>query len=107
MESLRRLHIYLTAIAVLAMLYSGWVLLNRRGAVRRPGTPDRAQTARDAEWERNYGGTGLKILQFYGREGNGIEGDKSVICYGVLNAKSIRIEPPVDGVTVALNKCVE
>jgi hypothetical protein len=30
-----------------------------------------------------------------------------VICYGVLNAKSVRMEPPAPGVSVSLSKCVE
>ena len=106
MQLLRRLQIYLTATAVMAVVYTGWVLLNRRGPVRRLETSG-ARTAREIEWERIYGGNSVKILQFYAPEGNLIEGDQSVICYGVLNAKSVRMEPPVKGVTVALNKCVE
>jgi hypothetical protein len=29
------------------------------------------------------------------------------MCYGVLNATSVRIEPPVDGVGVSINRCVQ
>ena len=35
------------------------------------------------------------------------EGANSVLCYGVINAKSVRMEPPVEGVRPSLNKCVE
>src|SRR5262249_29962756 len=68
---------------------------------------DPKQIAREAEWQRTYGGNAVKILQFYARDGSVIEGDHSVICYGVLNAKSVRMEPPVQGVAAAVNKCVE
>ena len=34
-------------------------------------------------------------------------GTSTVICYGVLNAKSVRMEPEVFGVHVAINNCVE
>jgi hypothetical protein len=49
----------------------------------------------------------VKILQFYARDGNIVEGTKSVVCYGVLNAKSVRIEPRLEGVSPSLNRCVE
>jgi len=107
MELLRRLQVWLTAAMVIAILYVGWVFLNRRGTAPRSARTDPAQASREAEWQRTYGGTGVRILQFYAREGNVIEGDKSVICYGVLNAKSVRMDPPLPGVSVALNKCVE
>jgi hypothetical protein len=107
MDLLRRLQVYLTAAMVIAILYAGWVFLNRRSGGRRNAATDMEQTAREAEWQRLYGGSDVKILQFYAREANLIEGDKSVICYGVLNAKSVRMEPAVPGVSTALNKCVE
>src|SRR5262249_31194678 len=65
-----------------------------------------ATTERNAEFERIYGGTAVKILQFYARDGTLTEGSPSVICYGVLNAKSVEIAPPVGNMFVALNRCV-
>ncbi|HEV2448127.1 MAG TPA: hypothetical protein VGS58_19485, partial [Candidatus Sulfopaludibacter sp.] len=41
------------------------------------------------------------------RDGRLVEGHSTVLCYGVLNAKTVRIEPPVEGVSPALNRCVE
>src|SRR5579872_5254629 len=54
-----------------------------------------------------YGGSAVKILQFYARDGHLVEGRSTVLCYGVLNAKAVRIQPAVDGVSPALNRCVE
>jgi len=93
--------------AIAAVIYTGWVVAGRQFAARRwksrqAVAPPDAQAA----FDRIYGGTAVKILQFYAREGTLTEGGESVICYGVLNAKSVRIEPPVDGVFVALNRCV-
>src|SRR5262249_12063092 len=34
------------------------------------------------------------------------EGERTLICYGVVNAKSVRIDPPVAALTPALNRCV-
>jgi hypothetical protein len=52
-------------------------------------------------------GDGVKILQFYARDGVVTEGEKTVLCYGVSNARSVRIDPPVEGVGPALTRCVE
>jgi hypothetical protein len=91
---------------IAAALYAGWVFWSRRAlpirTARLPG-----EDARLAEFLKTYGGDEVKILSFYAREGRVIEGDKSVICYGVLNAVSVRTEPPLEGVTPSLNKCVE
>ena len=35
------------------------------------------------------------------------EGGRATLCYGVLNARAVRIEPHVDGAGPALNRCVE
>jgi len=49
----------------------------------------------------------VKILSFYPRDAVVNEGGKTLLCYGVSNAKSVRIDPPVDGVSPALSRCVE
>jgi hypothetical protein len=53
-----------------------------------------------------YGGAAVKILQFYARDSNIAKGQDTVICYGVLNAKAVRLEPAVEGVHPALSHCV-
>jgi hypothetical protein len=103
-----RFPIYLRIVAVAAVAYAGWIFADRYFAGRRWTQRQEIQQAgSNPEFERIYGGTAVKILQFYSREGSLIQGGKTVLCYGVLNAKSVRIEPPVDGVSVALTKCVE
>ncbi len=48
-----------------------------------------------------------KIIAFYPRDTAVTEGEKTLLCYGVSNAKSVRIDPPVDGVSPSLTRCVE
>lgn len=105
---MRQLHVYLRLGLAIALLYTGWVFLNRyTNPLRRPNAVDEDRAAREAEWQRTYGGSAVKILQFYSRDAAVVEGNNSVICYGVVNAKSVRIDPPVEGVSPALNRCVE
>jgi hypothetical protein len=101
---MRRLFVVVTALAA---TYVAWVFISRAVGTSRWTRRHEGSPAADAEFARLYGGSDVKILQFYAREGNIVEGDKSVICYGVLNAKSVRIEPHLDGVSPALNRCVE
>jgi len=74
---------------------------------RRDFAKERADSASRAAFLKTYGGDAVRILQFYARDGQLIEGRTTVLCYGVLNAKSVRIEPPVEGISPSLNRCVE
>jgi hypothetical protein len=53
------------------------------------------------------GASGVKITGFYARDAVVKEGESTVLCYGVSNAKSARMDPPVEGVSPSLNRCVE
>jgi hypothetical protein len=94
--------------AVLVAGYLGWVFIGRY-LERHPGEQprDAAQSKRDDTFRRTYGGTAVRILQFYARDGSLTEGSSTVLCYGVLNARTVNIVPPVEGVSPALNRCVE
>jgi hypothetical protein len=106
-QFLKRADIPLRVAAVLAVAYLGYVFLARHSSGRRwANGQGNTQAARTGQFEDTYGGTALKILQFYARDGTILEDQSTVICYGVLNARSVRIDPPVEDVQVALNKCV-
>jgi hypothetical protein len=48
-----------------------------------------------------------RITQFYAREPAVPKGEKTVLCHGVENAKTVRIEPPVDKVWPAISRCFD
>ena len=104
MPKLSRL-VFLAAVG--AATYLAWVFAARALRTGQWNREHAAQPPENPEFARTYGGADVKILQFYAREGSVIEGGKSLICYGVLNAKSVRIDPPVDGAYPALNRCLE
>jgi hypothetical protein len=101
---MRRVFVVVTALAV---TYVAWVFVSRTAGTRRWTREHTPPTAANAAFDRIYGGTDVRILQFYARESSITEGGKSVICYGVVNAKSVRMEPPLSGISPALNRCVE
>jgi hypothetical protein len=49
----------------------------------------------------------VRILQFYASVGTLTPGDKAQLCYGVENARSIRIVPTLPGVYPAYIHCLE
>jgi hypothetical protein len=104
---MRRLRLLFVVTTAIAASYLAWVFVTRSIAAGRWTRRNEAADARAAAFSRVYGGTDVKILQFYARDGNIVEGTKSVICYGVLNARTVRIDPAVEGVGPSLNRCVE
>jgi len=49
----------------------------------------------------------VRILRFYATTGSIALGDKAQLCYGVENAKSVRISPAIAEVLPAANRCLE
>lgn len=49
----------------------------------------------------------VRILQFYASVGTLTAGQKALLCYGVQNAKSVRISPMLQGVYPTSNRCLE
>jgi hypothetical protein len=49
----------------------------------------------------------VRILQFYASVGSLTKGDKALLCYGVENAKAVRISPMLQGVYPSPKRCVE
>jgi hypothetical protein len=49
----------------------------------------------------------VKILNFYASVGAVTVGEKALLCYGVENAKSVRISPTIQGIYPSPSHCVE
>jgi hypothetical protein len=48
-----------------------------------------------------------KIVQFYASSGEVAKGEPVTVCYGVENAKSVRVEPPVEELKPAITRCFQ
>jgi hypothetical protein len=93
---------------LLAFAYSGWVIYSRRAQnreIERQAEMDKAKS--DQKILDQVGGDELKVLMFYANPPLVRKGERGLLCYGVSNAKTVMIEPPVDGVGPALSRCVE
>jgi hypothetical protein len=109
-EFFKRAQIPLTVALVITLAYLAYVFLARRTAEEH--YEERQQRAEPTEAQKSkfnqtYGGSAVKILQFYARDSQLAPGQSTLVCYGVVNAKSVRIDPPIGDIYPALNRCLE
>lgn len=83
---------------VLLLLYSGWLMWQRHQSAvfRKPVSED-----------RDLYGNELKILAFYTHADTLARGEKTLVCYGVVNAAKVRLDPPDEDVWPSLSRCFE
>jgi hypothetical protein len=83
---------------VLVLLYSGWIVWQRHASELPPRPVPRQPDPLLAYGDR------LKILDFYGTP-TIARGASALLCYSVVNAKSVRLDPPVEDVWPSLSRC--
>ena len=95
-------------ILIVALGYDGWIFWSRWNEAK---ASERARSAQETELARKtlkvIGGPDLKINSFYVSPAAVQKGSPANICYGVVGAKQLRIEPPVAEVWPALNRCIQ
>jgi hypothetical protein len=100
--------LYTSIILVAALAYTGLVLASRRREARelerRAKKNERAEAARAFEM---LGGDRFEILNFYAVPGVIRRGESAQLCYGVSNAKTVRLEPQTTEVWPSQSRCVD
>jgi len=90
----------------IALAYLAWVGLSRRSANREiQRETEEREAARHKAPIPSYG-TALKILQFYVSKREVASGESMLVCYGVDNARAVRIEPLAEQLIPLPGKCV-
>ncbi|MGH9632582.1 MAG: hypothetical protein ACRD7E_30110 [Bryobacteraceae bacterium] len=49
----------------------------------------------------------VKITQFYPSQSVAARGEEVLICYGVENAASVRLDPAIEEITPSMNRCIQ
>jgi len=95
-----------------AWLKAGWALVGLGVAylavslfLRDQGPGPRARPARKPKAPAAPVQGPVRIVQFYGMPGAVARGERVTICYGVENAQSVRLDPPVEPVQPHWNRC--
>jgi hypothetical protein len=85
----------------ISLLYLGWVFWQRHNEQTK-APEERVERDPLARY-----GKELKILQFYTSGSQIAAGEKALLCYGVVNATSVRLEPPVEKVWPSVSRCFD
>ncbi len=102
-----------TSIATgIALLYVGWIFFSRwaenrdleQRAAREKAEKQREQDRATVE---QMGGKELAIQNFYAAPGVIHRGESAKLCYGVANAKKVRLEPQSNPVWPSFARCVD
>jgi hypothetical protein len=108
LAQLRRALPFVSVAVFLALLYDAWVFYSRWEDTRRAEYRHAEKEAQDARQTLDrIGGNQLKIFSFSATAMMIHRGRKANLCYSVVNAKSLRIEPPVGDVYPALSHCLQ
>lgn len=93
---------------LMAALYVGWTFYSRHSA---DAEAEKQSAEKAAEAYRKTikqaGGEDLKINSFYINPGVTSKGSKVLLCYSVVNAAKVRIEPDGPAVHPSLSYCAE
>jgi hypothetical protein len=104
---LRKLLPYTSAAVVVAFIYAAWTIYSRMAENRRLVEEAAQRKLAFDQKTLDMIGIDLKITQFYAAPTATHPGEKMLVCYGVANAKSVRIEPAIESITPSLARCIQ
>jgi len=100
---------YTTVAMILAALYVAWTFYSRHEANRR--AEEALENKREEENKRIvdevYGSGEIKFTDLSADVGALSPGETTQLCYGVLNAKTVKIDPPVAQLKPTYHHCFE
>lgn len=91
-----------------AALHAAWVFYSSRQQdemLRQRAIEERR--ARDRRAVEAMGGDRFEIQHFYASPGMIRRGEAARLCYGVSNAKAVRLEPPSGAVWPSMSRCLD
>lgn len=103
---MRRLGVLVRVALAVAIAQLAWTWLERHDADLRLRRLLAGRAARQENHQPDNL-TGVRIEQFYARSGEITDAENTLICYGVRNAQSVRLDPPVAKLTPSLTRCFE
>jgi hypothetical protein len=104
--------LYSSIAVAIALLYVGWVFFSRWQESRTAEQKTKVEaTQKQRENDRAsvelLGGNEFAIQMFYASPGVIQRGDSARLCYGVSNAKTVKLEPQSNPVWPSHSRCVE
>jgi hypothetical protein len=106
---LRAILPYTTIAMIIAALYVAWTFYSRHEANR--AAVEAIQNKKAEENKRYvgqlYGSGEVKFIAMSADSGVLTRGEKTQLCYGVVNAKAVNVDPPVEQLKPSYHHCFE
>jgi hypothetical protein len=106
---LRKLLPVTTVALVLAVLYVAWTFYSRYTSNKeaQQNLAAKQQEARQRVVNQVYGSGEIRFSSFSVDTAHLKRGESTQLCYGVVNATSLKLEPPVEEVKPSYHHCLE
>jgi hypothetical protein len=104
--------LYSSVVLLVGALFVGWILFSRWQQTRAYENHAKEQKTRQQQEQdrttlEQMGGKELAIQNFYASSGLIRRGQSVQLCYGVANAKSVKLEPQPNPVWPSYARCVD
>jgi len=104
--------LYSSAVVLVVLLYVGYIFVSRwrdNHAIEQHALEQQAeaQQREDRATVEQMGGKELAIQSFYGSPAAIRKGESVQLCYGVANAKTVKLEPRDNPVWPSYSRCVD
>ena len=104
--------LYSSLVVVVVTLIVGWILFSHwqdNRQIERRTAQERAQKQRESDNAalEQFGGKEMAIQSFYASPGVVGRGQSVQLCYGVANAKAVKLEPQPNPVWPSYARCVD
>ena len=108
-SGLRALLPYTTVLMILAALYVAWTFYSRHESNRQAQAEIEAkqEEARKHVVDTIYGSGEIKFSVFGADRGVLHHGETTHLCYGVVNATAVKLDPPVAQIVPSYHHCIE
>ena len=107
-EPLRKILPYTSIAVLIAALYVAYTFYSRK---TESDQIDQQMAEKSVEQARDdvarMGGTTVKVTNFYAAPPAVKKGQPVRLCYGVINADSVTLDPPVEKVWPSLSRCFD
>lgn len=106
---LRKIFPYTTVALIVAALYVGWTFYSRHESNRRAQEELNAKKAdaRKDVVDQYFGSGEVRFPTFHADSAVLKPGESAHLCYGVVNAVSVKLDPPVEDIKPSYRHCIE
>ncbi|MBV8553666.1 MAG: hypothetical protein JOY54_20395 [Acidobacteriaceae bacterium] len=100
---------YTTIVLIIAALYVAWVFYSRYESNKRAeqALAAKEEAQRKRVIDEVYGSGEIRFQNFSADNGSLRRGETTELCYGVENATSVKLDPPVEAIKPMYHHCIE